>query len=111
MTEKEQEILNMYLKDERKKRIIAIIVVFCIIIVGLSSAKKFISNNKNETSAENTAIENVSTNEVKDTISNFPNDLEASEYLKRYLKGKSIVSLVTILLNQLTFKLLPSFNK
>ena len=45
MTEKEQEILNLYLKDLRKKRIIIVFIIVCVIIIGGASAKKYLAQN------------------------------------------------------------------
>lgn len=72
MTEKEQEILELYLDDLRKKRIIVIFIIIFSIIIGLSYAKNFITGGKQEEIlVENTIEENI-TNEVKtnNTIEN-----------------------------------------
>lgn len=72
MTEKEQEILELYLKDLRKKRIIAVFIIICIIIIGSSYARNFITGDKQEEIlVENTIKENI-TNQVKtnNTIEN-----------------------------------------
>ena len=48
MTDKEQEILSLYLKDLRKKRIIIVLILVCIIIIGVASIKKYVlSSNEN----------------------------------------------------------------
>lgn len=72
MTEKEQEILELYLKDLRKKRIIAVFIIICIIIIGLSYAKNFITGGKQEEILVENTIEEKITNEVKtnNTIEN-----------------------------------------
>lgn len=64
MTEKEQEILNLYLKDLRKKRIIIVFIIVCVIIIGSASAKKYLAqNNVDVASNENITQENI-TNDV-----------------------------------------------
>lgn len=60
MTEKEQEILDLYLKDLRKKRLIIVFIIVCVIIIGGASAKKYlIQNNVDIVSNENITQENV----------------------------------------------------
>lgn len=60
MTEKEQEILGLYLKDLRKKRLIIVFIIVCVIIIGGASAKKYlIQNNVDIVSNENITQENV----------------------------------------------------
>lgn len=87
MTEKEQEILDLYLKDLRKKRIIAIFIVICIIIIGLSYVKNFMKNNNQETTLiENTVEENI-INEVKNT-----NDIEKTKENKEEAKSQNEVT-------------------
>ncbi len=69
MTDKEQEILSLYLKDLRKKRIVIVLIVVCIIIIGGASIRKYVlSNNENVMlNDENVTNENT-TNEIEDTI-------------------------------------------
>ena len=68
MTDKEQEILSLYLKDLRKKRIIIVLIVAYIIIIGGASIRKYVlSNNENVMLNENVTKENT-TNEIEDTI-------------------------------------------
>ena len=68
MTDKEQEILSLYLKDLRKKRIIIVLIVAYIIIIGGASIRKYVlSNNENVMLNENVTKENT-TNEIGDTI-------------------------------------------
>ena len=68
MTDKEQEILSLYLKDLRKKRIIIVLIVACIIIIGGASIRKYVlSNNENVMLNENVTNENT-TNEIENTI-------------------------------------------
>ena len=43
MTEKEQEILALYLKDLQKKRLIIAFIIICVIIIGGASAKKYLT--------------------------------------------------------------------
>lgn len=60
MTEKEQEILDLYLKDLRKKRLIIVFIIVCVIIIGGASAKKYLTqNNIDVISNENITQENV----------------------------------------------------
>ena len=60
MTEKEQEILDLYLKDLRKKRLIIAFIIICVIIIGGASAKKYLTqNNVDVVSNENITQENV----------------------------------------------------
>lgn len=60
MTEKEQGILDLYLKDLRKKRLIIVFIIVCVIIIGGASAKKYLTqNNIDVISNENITQENV----------------------------------------------------
>lgn len=60
MTEKEQEILDLYLKDLQKKRLIIALIIICVIIIGGASAKKYLTqNNVDVVSDENITQENV----------------------------------------------------
>ena len=60
MTEKEQEILDLYLKDLQKKRLIIAFIIICVIIIGGVSAKKYLTqNNVDVVSSENITQENV----------------------------------------------------
>lgn len=60
MTEKEEEILDLYLKDLQKKRLIIVFLIICVIIIGGASAKKYLTqNNVDVVSDENITQENV----------------------------------------------------
>jgi hypothetical protein len=64
MTEKEQEILDLYLKDLRKKIIIIAFIIVCVIVISAAFAKKYLTqNNENIVSNEN-IIEEITTNDV-----------------------------------------------
>ena len=59
MTEKEQEILELYLKDLWKKRLIILSIVICIVVIGGASVKKYLNpNNKIIVSNESIIQEN-----------------------------------------------------
>lgn len=65
MTEKEQEILNLYLKDLRKRRIIIVFIIIGIVIIGGIAIRKYlITNNENTMQDENITQEYL-TNEIK----------------------------------------------
>lgn len=91
MTEKEQEVLDMYLKDLKKKRIIAVFLIICIVVIGLSYAKNFMKNNNQVlTLIENTIEENI-INEVKTN-----NDIETKEeVIKENKVQNEITNIVT----------------
>ena len=68
MTDKEQEILSLYLKDLRKKRIIIVLILVCIIIIGVASIKKYVlSSNENVMLDENITNENTISETEKTT--------------------------------------------
>lgn len=63
MTEKEQEILDLYLKDLQKKRLIITFIIISVIIIGGASAKKYLTQtNEDIVSNENITQENVMNN-------------------------------------------------
>ena len=82
MTDKEQEILSLYLKDLRKKRIIIVLILVCIIIIGVASIKKYVlSSNENVMLDENITNEN--------TISETEKTTKNENIIKRCESGRS----------------------
>lgn len=66
MTEKEQEILDLYLKYLKKRRVIIAFIIICVLVIGVIYIKKFIiSNNGNTITKINNVIEEVETNEIE----------------------------------------------
>ncbi|MCI8548119.1 MAG: hypothetical protein HFJ38_04435 [Bacilli bacterium] len=71
MTEKEQEILKLYLKNVRKKQILGICIVACIIVsgIGLFYVRELMKNdNQNEIAKENFENEIETNNNVVNII-------------------------------------------
>lgn len=65
MTEKEQEILDRYLKNLRKKRIIAICIIICIIVIGLSYTKVYMNGKNIKEVATENIVEEITEEETK----------------------------------------------
>lgn len=91
MTEKEQEILDLYLKDLQKKRLIIALIIICVIIIGGASAKKYLTqNNVDVVSDENITQENV----VNDVSNNTKaeNEAQKTEEKKEETKTEQVSS-------------------
>lgn len=85
MTEKEQEILDLYLKDLQKKRLIIAFIIICVIIIGGAFAKKYLTqNNVDVVSDENITQENV----VNDVSNNTKAENEAQKTEEKKEKTK-----------------------
>ena len=82
MTEKEQEILNLYLKDLRKKRIIIVFIIVCVVIISGVSARKYLTPNN-----ENAIQENIANNIINNT--KVENVIEKTEEKKEETKDEN----------------------
>lgn len=78
MTDKEQEILSLYLKDLRKKRIIIVLIVVCVIIIGVASIRKYMMANYENIIVDENIINRNITNEIENTTNN-ENIIEKTE--------------------------------
>ena len=70
MTDKEQEILSLYLKDLRKKKIIIVLILVCIIIIGVASIRKYMMASYENIIVDENIINRNITNEIENTTNN-----------------------------------------
>ena len=111
MTEKEQEILEQYLKDLQRKRIIIALIIVCVIIIGGASARKYLVANNEEITTNEISMQNEVTNETSNNtkeenttnnIMEITSVIKGLQYIKKYTNEVEILTDSLYVINTMT---------